>query len=309
MRTLLPTAGNIAEAGEALQAGKLVIIPTETVYGLAANALDADAVRKIFDAKGRPSDNPLIVHIAARHDVDSLVSQVPAYAEQLMDKLWPGPLTLVLPKLPHIPDVTTASLDTVAIRMPAHGIALRVIQAAKVPLAAPSANRFMSLSPTRPDHIDPLLAEHVEILMDGGPCDVGLESTVVDCTGPKPRVLRPGRISRADLENILGEALSDSNEPEVKRSPGMYRRHYAPRTQTVLSESLRSDEAGLVLNQVPQNPNQISMPADPTAYATALYDSLHVLDARDLEKIVIQTPPNSPEWEAIWDRIRKATQY
>ncbi|MBC8065444.1 MAG: threonylcarbamoyl-AMP synthase, partial [Chlorobia bacterium] len=259
-----------------------------------------------FTAKGRPSDNPLIVHIAARNDVYELVSHVPDFAEALMDKFWPGPLTLVLAKNPAVPNVTTASLDTVAVRMPAHGIALRVIQAAQVPLAAPSANRFMALSPTRPEHIDPQLANHVEILMDGGTCDVGLESTVLDCTGAEPRILRPGTVSRADIEAILGMPVADSLEPDVKRSPGMYRRHYAPQTPAILVSELGEKDAGLTF-RVPQNLNQIQMSADPRRYGAELYDALHRLDSLGSGRIVIQAPPNTPEWEAVWDRLRKAT--
>lgn len=303
MRVLLPTAENIAEAGSALQAGKLVIIPTETVYGLAANAMDAEAVQKIFEAKGRPSDNPLIVHIEARHDVDLLARTVPDYAERLMDTFWPGPLTLVLPKRPQVPAVTTAGLDTVAIRLPANGIALRIIRAAQTPLAAPSANRFMAISPTRPSHIDPQLAPFVECIIDGGACDVGLESTVVDCTGDRPKILRPGRISRADLEGVVELAEGDSAE---RRAPGMYPRHYAPSTPTILASRLGGGDAGLTFGE-PQNSNQIQMPPDARAYAVALYDALHQLDSQGLPRITIEEPPETPEWEAVWDRLRKAT--
>lgn len=305
MRILPPTADNIAEAGEALSSGKLVIIPTETVYGLAANALDPEAVAKIFTAKGRPSDNPLIVHIESRNAVDDLATSVPDYADRLMDTFWPGPLTLVLPKRPEIPDITTAGLDTVAIRIPANGIALRVIRAAKLPLAAPSANRFMAISPTRPEHISPDLAEHVDILMDGGPCDVGVESTVIDCTGSNPRILRPGRITREDIENILKMPVLGSNEDGLKKSPGMYRRHYAPQTPAVLVEKLSPSDSGLTLNE-PENENQIQMSRDPRKYASELYNALHILDQRSLSKISIQKPPETADWEAVWDRLRKA---
>ncbi len=303
MKVLLPTADAIESAGRALREGKLVIIPTETVYGLAANALDAEAVQRIFEAKGRPSDNPLIVHIEARHEVERLAQRVPEYAERLMDTFWPGPLTLVLPKRPVVPDATTAGLDTVAIRMPANGIALRIIRAAKVPLAAPSANRFMAISPTRLEHIDPQLAPFVEFIVDGGPCDVGLESTVVDCTGDKPRILRPGRVSRADLEVVVELAEA---ELEERRSPGMYPRHYAPSTPTTLVSKLGEGDAGLTFGE-PQNSNQIQMPADARAYAVALYDALHQLDSQGLSRIAIERPPEAPEWEAVWDRLRKAT--
>lgn len=305
MRILSPIAEHIEQTGQAIRDGKLVIIPTETVYGLAANALDPEAVAKIFTAKGRPSDNPLIVHIESRNTVDDLVTSIPDYAERLMDTFWPGPLTLVLPKRPEVPDITTARLDTVAIRIPANGIALRIIRAAKVPLAAPSANRFMAISPTRPEHIAAALAEHVEILIDGGPCDVGLESTVVDCTGSNPQILRPGRITRENIENILEMPVLGSNEGGPKKSPGMYRRHYAPQTLAVLVDKLSSSDSGLTL-QEPENENQFQMSRDPREYASEFYNALHVLDQRSLTQISIQKPPESPEWEAVWDRLRKA---
>lgn len=305
MRILGPTAEHIEQAGEAIRDGKLVIIPTETVYGLAANALDSNAVEKIFTAKGRPSDNPLIVHVESRNTVDELAQSIPDYAERLMDTLWPGPLTLVLPKRSSVPDITTAGLDTVAIRIPANGIALRVIRAAKLPLAAPSANRFMAISPTRPEHIDSELAKHVEILMDGGPCDVGLESTVIDCTGSNPRILRPGRITRENVENILRMPVLGSNGAEPKRSPGMYRRHYAPQTPTNLVDTLSPSDSGLTFSE-PKNENQIRMSSDPREYATELYNALHILDQRSLARISIQSPPDTPGWEAVWDRLRKA---
>lgn len=303
MRILPPTEEAIAEAGQVLRSGKLVIIPTETVYGLAANALDPKAVQRIFEAKGRPSDNPLIVHIEARHEVDLLAREVPDYAEKLMDTFWPGPLTLVMRKQPCVPDSTTAGLDTVAIRLPANGIALRIIRAANTPLAAPSANRFMAISPTRPDHIDPQLAAFVECLIDGGACDVGLESTVVDCTGVKAKILRPGRISRADLEAVV-----DLEEPDLqeRRSPGLYHRHYAPITPTVLVSKLGEEDAGLTFDE-PKGPNQIQMPYESRSYGVVLYDALHQLDRHGLRQILIEMPPQTPEWEAIWDRLRKAT--
>ncbi len=305
MRNLLPTAENIEAAGQAIRDGQLVIIPTETVYGLAANAMDSEAVERIFTAKGRPSDNPLIVHVESRNTVDDLASSVPEYADQLMDAFWPGPLTLVLPKKSSVPNITTGGLDTVAIRIPANGIALRVIRAAKLPLAAPSANRFMAISPTRPEHIDAQLAQNVEILMDGGPCDVGLESTVVDCSGPVPLILRPGRITADDLAKVLGNPVSRAETPTEKRSPGLYRKHYSPTAPTYLTDSLESDDAGLTF-QVPQNSKQIQMSAEPRQYAVELYAALHHLDSLEPEKIGIVRPPQTPDWEAVWDRIRKA---
>lgn len=297
MAILLPDREGIARAAAVLQSGGLVVIPTETVYGLAANALDADAVRRIFAAKGRPSDNPLIVHVADEAGLRLVAKSLPEHAARLVKRFWPGPLTLVLPKTDAVPDETTGGLDTVAVRMPSHPVALELLRACGLPLAAPSANRFMRLSPTRADHVDPDLAEFV---LDGGPCQVGLESTVVDCTGPQIRILRPGAIHRADLAACLGQPLAGPVEGP-RRSPGQYRKHYAPRTpvRIVVGSEGRS-EIGF-------HDAEVVLPRDPAAYGSQLYAALHVLDARGLAEIRIQAPPETAEWEAVWDRLRRAT--
>lgn len=303
MKVVLPTEANIILAAQAIRDGRLVGMPTETVYGLAANALDEKAVRATFAAKGRPADNPLIVHLASAEDVSSVASSIPEAAQTLMARFWPGPLTLVLPKRPEVPDVTTGGLDTVAVRVPAHPVARALIAAAERPISAPSANPFMGLSPTRAEHLDPALGEHLALVLDGGPCEIGLESTVVDASGEEVRLLRPGRISKAEIEAALGRPVAEG-AGEKRRSPGMYPRHYAPKTAVRLMEAL-GVAPGIRLGGV-AGEGQIALPSDPAGYGAGLYAAMHEMDARGLGEILIETPPEGPEWAAIWDRLRRA---
>lgn len=229
----------IHEAGEILRRGGLVAFPTETVYGLGANALDASAVAKIFTAKGRPSDNPLIVHISEVSQVYDLADDLTVPAQRLMEVFWPGPLTVVLPKKPGIPPEVTGGLDTVAVRMPDNRIALEIIRAAGVPVAAPSANSSGRPSPTSAQHVLNDLEGKVDMIIDGGPCHVGLESTVLDLTSEPPVILRPGGITRERLEGVLGHvevdpAVNRSNENLVPRAPGMKYTHYSPEAEVVI---------------------------------------------------------------------------
>ncbi|MGE5508758.1 MAG: L-threonylcarbamoyladenylate synthase [Chitinophagales bacterium] len=230
-----PDPALLADAGAVLAGGGLVAFPTETVYGLGANALDPAAVGRIFAAKGRPSDNPLIVHIAGLESLPHLVRDVPALARALMDAFWPGPLTVVLPRTERVPNQVTAGLDTVAVRMPAHPVALGLIAAAGVPVAAPSANRSGRPSPTTAAHVWDDLAGRVDVILDGGPAGVGVESTVVDLTGPRPVVLRPGGLPLEELRRVAGEVeidpavLRKAEAGKVApRSPGLKYTHYAP---------------------------------------------------------------------------------
>jgi tRNA threonylcarbamoyl adenosine modification protein (Sua5/YciO/YrdC/YwlC family) len=190
----------IERAAELLRAGRLVAFPTETVYGLGANALDPAAVQRIFEAKGRPLSSPLIVHVDSIGMARELALQWPDAAEKLARRFWPGPLTIVLPKQPVVPDIVTASLPSVGLRIPAHPVAIALLQAAKIPLAAPSANRFMELSPTTAEHVRIGLGDEVDMILDGGPCSIGIESTVISFAGPVPKILRPGMISQPDIE-------------------------------------------------------------------------------------------------------------
>lgn len=239
----------LQEAAALLRAGETVAFPTETVYGLGANALDAAAVSQIFAAKGRPSDNPLIVHIARREAVDKLVTDVPELAGKAMDHFWPGPLTAILPCRDVIPNNVTAGLTTVGIRMPDHPIALRLIDLAGVPLAAPSANRSGRPSPTLADHVWEDLAGNIAGVVDGGPAGVGVESTVVDFTGDVPMILRPGGVTKEMLEEVLGEvrldpALQGTASAESKpKAPGMKYTHYAPKAEMYLVEGKTDQDA------------------------------------------------------------------
>lgn len=300
-----PTPANIQAAADAILRGELVCMPTETVYGIAADATNEEAVQKIFDVKERPADNPLIVHISDYIQLEDVVREWPPAADMLANRFWPGPLTLVLKKAETIPYEVTGGLETVAVRMPDHPVALELIEACGVPLAAPSANRFMHLSPTRADHVDPSIGAQVAMILDGGPCRVGLESTVVDMSSHPPRILRPGGISRGDVQAALRRPLGQMPPNELRPSPGMYPRHYAPKAKVELVDEVPDDAAGLVFGPA-QNPNQVPMPDNPGAYGAALYAALHRLDDRSPGVILIELPPDEPEWEAVVDRLRKA---
>ncbi len=303
----------IEHAARLLRAGRLVAFPTETVYGLGANALDAEAVARIYAVKRRPATSPLIVHVASAEMTHSLVADWPEAAERLARFFWPGPLTLVVKKQPAIPDIVTAGLSTVAVRMPAHPIAQALICAARVPLAAPSANRFTELSPTTADHVRRSLGSEVDLILDGGPCQVGIESTVLSLAEPIPILLRPGAISRTELEAIVGPVAS---VPEVQAgahpAPGMHPRHYSPRTTLYLVTNGMLPEAGPGIYLQHHNPpsrTNISirlMPPSAADYAAALYEVLHEADAKNHSWIAVDLPPSTPEWEAIQDRLKRA---
>jgi L-threonylcarbamoyladenylate synthase len=325
------SAADVARAAEILLRGGLVAMPTETVYGLAANALDAAAVERIFAAKQRPHWDPLIVHIAGEVTAEDVVSHVPPAARVLMDALWPGPLTLLLPRLQALPTMVTAGRDLVGVRMPAHPVAQALIIAAGVPLAAPSANRFGHISPTTAAHVLADLDGRIDAVLDAGPCSVGVESTVFD---PAARVIyRQGGISQHQLEHLLGESVTvhephDTNaeHPESLPSPGVGIRHYAPRAHVLLVEDEaamreRLAEFGLFGAGV-MLPQGWAVPGfrgavfswerldDPAALARTLYVGLRELDVRGVEAIVCALPPSShePLVEAIRDRLMKAAR-
>lgn len=281
-------------AAELLRAGQLVAIPTETVYGLAANALDEAAVRRIFAAKGRPYSSPLIVHVADLAMARELAREWPQHAEKLAARFWPGPLTIIVPKSDKVPDIVTAGLPSVALRMPAHPVALAVIRAAGIPLAAPSANRFTQLSPTTAQHVREALGDAVDLIVDGGPCSVGIESTVISLTGSVPRILRPGMISQTQIEEVIGPVESGAGE----ESPGQHPKHYSPRTRVVIGESPH-DGHGIQLDVS-------NMPHDAAAYAELFYGKLHELDQQGYDWIAIELPPDTPEWAGVRDRITRA---
>lgn len=306
MSVQLPTSESIAEAARVIREGGVVVMPTETVYGLACDALNERAVARVFELKGRPNENPLIVHIAGLDDLPKVAESWPPIVERLAERFWPGPLTMVLPKLPSVPLRTTGGLDTVAVRVPDHDVALVLIEESERPLAAPSANLFGRLSPTRAEDVDQELAARVPMVLDGGPCRIGLESTVLDLTSDEPRVLRPGSVSRADIQAVLGHPLGSAPPPAARKSPGLYQRHYAPRAAVVLVETLPSGRAGLTFAD-PCGPNQVRMPLDPRAYAAQLYNALQRLDALGVDEIRVVLPPRGEAWEAVHDRLRKAS--
>jgi L-threonylcarbamoyladenylate synthase len=293
---------SIKDAAAKIRSGRLVAFPTETVYGLGANALDASAVQRIYELKGRPATSPLIVHVASVEMAREVVSEWPAIAEEMAKRWWPGPLTLVLPKRTQLPDIVTSGLPTVAVRMPAHPLALALIEQAGVPIAAPSANRFTGISPTTPEHVRAAFGDAVDVL-EGGPAQVGIESTVVAIENGTLKLLRPGMISFGDLEMA---APQEAAHP----SPGMHARHYSPRTPLLLVRDPRElpegpgayvwwRESANVVRSVP-------MPADASSYAARLYAVLHELDAENLEWIAVELPPETSEWAAIHDRLRRA---
>jgi L-threonylcarbamoyladenylate synthase len=340
-----PDPAVIAHAAERLRAGSLVAFPTETVYGLGANALDADAVARIYAAKGRPAWNPVIAHVPDAASARALAREWPAAAERLAAVYWPGPLTLVVPKAGHVPDVTTAGLDAVAVRVPDHPVALALLRAAAIPVAAPSANRFTQVSPTTAAHVQRSLGDRVPLVLDGGPCAVGIESTVVDCTGPDVVILRPGMLGRETLEEALAglgvvvrhapraSVAHDAAQTTGVRSPGMADRHYAPRAdvwlfetgqhaemESALRERAGSTAAGggavhaLVRTKALSLPDDlplvtVRMPAGPAAYARALYAALHDADAANAPVVCIEAPPaHDPAWEGVRDRLARAAR-
>ena len=304
----------IERAARLLRAGKLVAIPTETVYGLGANALDPEAVARIFAVKGRPSTSPLIVHVASIGMAKSLVTQWPDAARRLAERFWPGPLTLVLPTTAErVPAIVTAGLISVGLRMPAHPVALALIRAAGMPLAAPSANRFTQLSPTTAEHVRRSLGSDVDYIIDGGASQVGIESTVLSLIDSKPILLRPGAVSRHELEAVIGPvSMAASPDSGAHPAPGMHRRHYSPRTPLfVISEGRLSPQGrGIYLQyQSPPSRNDVAvrqMPRSAPEYAAALYGELHAADSESYDWIAIDLPPQSPEWEAVHDRLRRA---
>jgi len=292
---------SLEQAAALIRAGRLVAFPTETVYGLGANALDAAAVERIFAAKGRPRTSPLIVHVDSVEMARSLASDWPAAAEVLARRYWPGPLTLVVPKRALIPDIVTAGLPTVGLRIPAHPLALELIRAAGVPIAAPSANRFTELSPTHAEHVPEGLADCV---VDGGPARVGIESTVLSLAGA-PTLLRPGLIPLTEIESLIGPVLlAAAPEGGPHASPGMHRRHYRPVTPLYLVAPGEKPPAGcgawLRIGH--------EMPSDPVEYAAVLYDTLHRLDAQGVGGIAVEQPPEGPGWAGVLDRLRRAAE-
>lgn len=320
-----------------LREGGLVAFPTETVYGLGANALNEEAVRAIFAAKGRPADNPLIVHI---HDRSQLaeICDLPEGAERLMDAFWPGPLTLLMPRRPAIPPVVTAGLDTVAVRMPSHPVALSLLKACGLPIAAPSANRSGKPSPTQASHVLEDMEGRIPLILDGGPCEVGVESTVLDLCHGRPCVLRPGGVTREMLESVLGpvdiagSVLRPLQEGEVARSPGMRYRHYAPEGQVWLVTGSEADTARAIRKLFTEaesqgrracvmcfsehmealagcRPHDIGSRLHPSETAQCLFDTLRRLDAEGMELVFSEVMPPEGVGLAVMNRLGRAAAF
>jgi L-threonylcarbamoyladenylate synthase len=318
----------VQRAAEFLCRGEVVALPTETVYGLAANALDENAVAKIFQIKGRPANNPIIVHVASVDMAKRCARNWPAEADKLAKSFWPGPLTVVLPRAENIPNQVTAGGATVGIRWPSHPFMQAVIRTCNFPLAAPSANLSGLISPTNAEHVRKQLGGKIPVIVDGGHSQVGIESTVLDLTVTPPVILRPGMVHAESLATVCGEVQSlKYNAPRlgsVFRSPGMLKKHYAPRAKLVVL-NWRDDEdlkAQLVTRHVPlatchviahtripqgkDFANISVIPHDAEAFARALYAEFHCCDEAGAEWIVAEAPPESPEWHGIADRLRRA---
>jgi L-threonylcarbamoyladenylate synthase len=319
----------IARAAQALQAGQLVGMPTETVYGLAANATDDAAVARVFEAKGRPADHPLIVHVASTTQVPLFAAQVPEFAQSLMAAFWPGPLTLILPRQPGVATASAGGQDSIGLRCPSHPVAQALLTACLAlgvqGISAPSANRFGRVSPTTAAHVQSELGAEL-LILDGGDCDVGIESTIIDCTRGEPVLLRPGQITRAQIEAACGRAVLDKNTPietmgqSAPRASGTLESHYAPRAKVRLMsaqdmarklEALGPHANNLGLWSV-ERPNAGAgvlwreQPASANQAAHALFSVLRDLDARGVQQIWVQLPPDTPEWEGVRDRLQRA---
>ena len=317
-----PAPDIISRAAAALRAGGLVAFPTETVYGLGANALDERAVARIFAAKGRPATNPLIVHVPEIAAAQPLVRDFPATAQALAQRFWPGPLSLVLAKSDRVPDLVTAGGATVALRAPSHPVALALLQECGFPLAAPSANPSTLLSPTTADHVLHGLDGKIDMVLDAGPTPGGLESTVLDVSVSPPRLLRPGLVTRAQIESVVGSIVDGANSDTAApvRSPGLQERHYAPRTplECVADGRARVEalhrqgvRVGWVVwhtETTDSSPEVIieRLPADPEGYGAGLYAALHRLDQADVSRIIVDLPPEGDAWVAVHDRLRRA---
>lgn len=291
---------DVDRALEVLRAGGLVAIPTETVYGLAADASNPDAVKKIFAVKGRPVEHPLIIHIAATEQLGEWASTIPPTAAVLADACWPGPLTLLVPRAEHVLDSVTGGRATVGVRVPAHPLTLELLHRFGGGLAAPSANRFGRVSPTTAEHVRADLGDEVDYVLDGGPCPIGVESTIVDCTVDPPQVLRPGGIPTEDIATLLDIALAAASGPS--RAPGMLAAHYAPRCRVVLVES-SPDAQRLAVGHA--DVEVIDEP-DLVRYARTLYARLRAADDRGVNTVIAVLPPAAGLGHAIRDRLSKA---
>ena len=314
------TTNDIARAIAILRAGGLVAFPTETVYGLGADASNPEAIRKVFAAKGRPHDHPLIVHVASTAQLTDWAREVPPAAHTLAKKFWPGPLTLILKRAQGVSDVVTGGQDTVALRVPSHPVAQALLRAFGGGVVGPSANRYGRVSATTAEHVRQEFGDTVDCVLDGGACDVGIESTLVDLSGAKPALLRPGWITASEIEAALGISLAAPNA-QSPRAPGTLAKHYAPRTPLMLVETGLIDELarsfvrqGKRVAVLARNARQplidnlmwIAAHEAPAGYAHDLYANLRRLDDAGCDVILVEEPPLAMEWAAVRDRLGRA---
>jgi L-threonylcarbamoyladenylate synthase len=313
---LQPTPAHLDQLAAVLSQGEIVAIPTETVYGLAGNALNPEAVAKIYEAKGRPARNPLIVHIGHSDQIGE-IAFLPDVGSELIDHFWPGPLTLVLPKTKAVPDSVTAGLDSVAVRMPDHPVFQKLASRCSFPLAAPSANPFGYVSPTKAEHVESQMGDVLEWILDGGTCRRGIESTILSLIDPdNPEILRHGSISVDRLSTFLGQQILEKNRVDEGKgliSPGLMKRHYSPKTTVQLFEgpppALDSNSAIVFLGKASKefaNPFSLSTDGNLEAVARTLYDTLHQLDKKGFQSIYLELPPASGLGLAIRDRMKRA---
>ncbi|HUP93425.1 MAG TPA: L-threonylcarbamoyladenylate synthase [Burkholderiales bacterium] len=310
----------VDDAVAVLRAGGLVAFPTETVYGLGADASNSDAVKKIYAAKGRPRNHPLIVHVADAQEAGAWAAHFPPAAQRLAERYWPGPLTLILQRSAQVSDLLTGGQETIALRVPSHAIAQALLRAFGGGIAAPSANRYGRVSATTAGHVRSEFGAAVDCVLDGGPSEVGIESTIVDVSGAQPALLRPGHITAGELEATLGHALAAAN-PDSPRAPGTLAKHYAPQTPLIVMEAdllvelaasmTRQDQKVAVLARSALKPllNDvlwITAPSDAVRYAHDLYANLRTLDEAGCNAILVEQPPLEPAWAAIHDRLTRA---
>lgn len=308
-------SSEIAAAARILQQGGLVAFPTETVYGLGANGLDPVAAARIFEAKRRPAFDPLILHVLGAEELAGVTASTPGLARLLIEHFWPGPLTLVLPKSEAVPAIVTSGLDTVAVRSPAHPVARELLRSAGLPLAAPSANSFGSLSPTRAQHVRDDLGDAVDMVLDGGDCEWGVESTIVDATGEVPVVLRYGALSLEEIERVVGGVEVDIASSSKPSSPGKLDKHYSPRTSLVRvhagdAPTADPSAAYLAFRRAPEGFGAsavLSPTGDLVEAASLLFERLHELDRAGVNVIYAESVPDEGVGRAINDRLRRAS--
>ncbi len=319
-----PSSSLIDTAANVLRNGGLVAFPTETVYGLGANASDPVAVRRIFEAKGRPADHPLIVHLHSPETLDFWAQDITDAVWRLAEQFWPGPLTLIL-KRRHAPLTVTGGQETVGLRVPNHPVALALLKAFNGGIAAPSANRFGKVSPTRAKHVRTELGDRVDLILEGGPCRMGVESTILSLAGDQPRLLRPGSISLSALQKVLGTEILTSTSASNIRAPGMLKSHYSPETRFELCPKDQLDRRGNELassglrtavmfigsaqkeQSEPKAFTPLFMPDVPADYARKLYAALRLLDNAEFDVLLAESPPDTEVWQAVNDRLKRAS--